>query len=96
MRRDEHVGPLADSEDLQELQGILVEALGGAIMDVDLDLHVRPFGLERRVQPVGGLYYIAGAQRSGRILPRPQLKLDRLSQRGRARECRGEQHCSSN
>ena len=85
VRGDEHVRPLADAEHLEKLQGVVVEALGGALAHHHLDALVRTFGLERLVQPLGRLHHVAGPQRAGRILARPEFELDGLLRQHRRR-----------
>ena len=85
VRGDEHVRPLVDAEHFQELQRVVVEALGRALAHRDLDALGRTFGLELLVQPLGSLDHIAGAQRPGRVLARPELEFH-----GLLRVCR---HC---
>ena len=78
MRGDEHVRPFADAEHLQELQRVVVEALRRAFAHHDLDALVGAFRLELLVQQVGRLDDVAGAQRSRRVLARPEFELDGL------------------
>ena len=85
VRGDEHVRPLADAEHLEELQRVVVEALGRALAHHHLDALVRAFGLELLVQPLGRLHDIAGTQRPGRVLARPELELDGLLRERRRR-----------
>ena len=83
VRGDEHVRPFADAEHLQELQRVVVETLGRALAHHHLDALVGAFGLELLVQPLGSLDHIAGAQRPGRVLARPELELHGLLRRRR-------------
>ena len=91
VRGDEHVRPLADTEDLEELQGVVVESLGRAFAHHHLDALVGALCLERLVQPVGRLHHIARTQRPGWVLPRPEFELH-----GLLRQCRrGRDHRGS-
>ena len=78
VRGDEHVRPLADAEHLEKLQRVVVEALRRALAHHHLDALVRTFGLELRVQPLGRLHHVAGPQRAGRVLARPEFERDGL------------------
>ncbi len=63
MRCDEHVRPLADAEDTQELQRVVVESGRGAFAHRELDLFVRALGLEGRIQSADSLDDVLRAQR---------------------------------
>ena len=85
VRGDEHVRPLADTEDLEELQRVVVETLGRAFAHHHLDALVGALGLERLVQPLGRLHHIARTQRPRWVLPRPELELHGLLRQRRRR-----------
>src|SRR5882724_101386 len=89
MRRNERVRTLADPEDLQELQRIVVEARRRAFAHHNLHALGRALGRELLVQPLRCLHHIAGTQRSRRVLARPELELHSvLRKRSRRRDDR--------
>ena len=73
---DEHVRAFADAEDAQELERILVETGGRALVDGHRDALVGAFLLEFGVEPLGRLDDVAGAKRPGGVGARPELEGD--------------------
>ena len=82
VREHEDVRPLVDGERLQEIERVVVVALGVGLVQLDLDPLVAAGGGEHLVQRVAGRDDVAGAQRARAIGARPHLDHDVLGQRG--------------
>jgi hypothetical protein len=84
---DEHIRALADTEYLEELQRIIVEARGRAFVHCNLHALAGAFSPELLVEPIRCLHHIGRTQWPRRVLARPQLEFDDVL---RQRRCRRE------
>ena len=98
VRGDEHVRPLADTEDLEELQGVVVETLRRAFAHHHLDALVGALGLERLVQPLSPSPHCQdAAARMGPAATRARVSRSPAPAQARTRSSQQQsrhQHCS--
>ena len=91
MRQHEDVGALVNREGLQQVQGVVVIALGVGLVELDLDALVGAGGGQHLVQRLARGNQIAGAQGARAIRARPDLDHHVF---GRGRAHRGAQQCT--